>query len=65
MSKHAFDRLFDSYQQPSKDESDYNKKQRDEPTYVKAPKRGRVTSPLGPLAKLSLEAIVHQNRGKP
>lgn len=64
-NRNAFDRLFDGRQVPSKDEDDYDRKQREEPVEEPAPKRGRVSSPLGPIKQMTAEEIVHQNRGKP
>jgi hypothetical protein len=65
MSVPDFKSLFDGKQTAAKDEADYTKKQLEEPIDFPAPKRGRLTSPLGPIADMTMEQIIHQNRGKP
>ena len=60
-----FAKLFDGYQEPAKDQDDYAKKQAEEPLPFRprpAPKRGPVTSPIGPLEVMTAAEIVHATR---
>jgi hypothetical protein len=65
MSAERFIRLFDGKQVPSKDQTNYLKKQQEEPLPQPAPRRGPVTTPNGPIQRMSMDEIVHQTRGKP